>query len=507
MSMETHRMRLVIAGISDAADLCRWNLQYEELVAVVDLREEYQGLEVEVTEGEDCLFCGKVAAPEDLSEDSFDYVVFPDLALYYHGGQALVERGFLAGQIVTYGYYARYLRGKSFYALRNEWELAERCAKSGIWSILDFDLFFQRGQIYTKSGLQEKGENFCIEGIAADRLDIGPMLHNLYDSIWERAKDVRLRHYDLMVFAEERDVQDCLQLLQNSFEQADAWAFFLRKGSAAWRDFPALPLEELVKIECVPCVNGAWLMLRKRADVDFACYVVQHKKCKLPCMPQGYRSIHAGKQGAESLGIPGDDTGEEISRWNPFLNELTAMYWIWKNTRHAYVGMAHYHRFLAVRVSEGKSGDGLRMADAADVRELLGAYDIIVGEEWVKAWPNEALLIHDVGADAAAYGRELILDAMKEYQPAYVEAFYDMAAGQGFFRCNMFFARKFVFDAYCDWLFSFLLPAVEHMDAGKLHEKERRVLGFWGERMLTVWLLRQNLRIKELPFLELPHEG
>ena len=96
---------------------------------------------------------------------------------------------------------------------------------------------------------------------------------------------------------------------------------------------------------------------------------------------------------------------------------------------------------------------------------------------------------------------------MKEYQPEYVEAFHAMSAGQGFFRCNMFFARKFVFDAYCDWLFSFLLPAVEHMEAGKLHGKERRVLGFWGERMLTVWLLRQNLRIKELPFLELPHGG
>ena len=507
MSMKKHRMRLVIAGISDAADLCRWNPQYEEIVAVVDLREEYQGIEVEVTEGEDCLFCGRTVAPEHLPGNSFDYVVFPDLALYYHGGQALVEKGFLAGQVVTYGYYARYLRGKSFYALRNEWALAELCAKYSIRRILDYDLFFQRGQIYTKSGLQEKGEEFRIEGIAADRSVNPSILHNLYDATWERAEAVRLRHYDLIVFSEERDVRECLQLLQDAFDQADAWAFFLRKGSAAWQELPTLRLEDLGQTECVPCVNGAWFVLRKRTGVDFACYVVQHKKCKLPVMPQGYRSIHAGKRGAKPLGIPGDDTGEEISGWNPFLNELTAMYWIWKNTRHAYVGMAHYHRFLAMRVTEGGADKGLCMANADDVRALLATYDIVVGEEWVKAWPNEALLMYDVGEQAAAYGRDLLLSAMNAYQPEYVEAFHDMAAGQGFFRCNMFFARKAVFDAYCEWLFSFLLPAAERMDAERLHGKEKRVLGFWSERMLTVWLLRQNLRIKELPFLELPHEG
>lgn len=59
-------------------------------------------------------------------------------------------------------------------------------------------------------------------------------------------------------------------------------------------------------------------------------------------------------------------------------------------------------------------------------------------------------------------------------------------------------------DAYCTWLFSFLLDVVR--ESGVMEQGShlpQRGIGFLAERMLTVWLMYQDLRIKELPILEL----
>ena len=48
----------------------------------------------------------------------------------------------------------------------------------------------------------------------------------------------------------------------------------------------------------------------------------------------------------------GDDTGDNISELNRNFNELTAIYWAWKNYDKLgnpdYIGLAHYRRFLAI---------------------------------------------------------------------------------------------------------------------------------------------------------------
>ena len=63
----------------------------------------------------------------------------------------------------------------------------------------------------------------------------------------------------------------------------------------------------------------------------------------------------------------------------------------------------------------------------------------------------------------------------------------------------MFVARKNILDAYAEWLFSFLLEAVQEFDYQGLSDGDRRIMGYWGEILINVWLVRQHLAIKELP--------
>ena len=75
--------------------------------------------------------------------------------------------------------------------------------------------------------------------------------------------------------------------------------------------------------------------------------------------------------------------------------------------------------------------------------------------------------------------------------------------GREMYPCNMFVTRWEIFDAYCTWLFSFLIPAAEEADVSRFDDYSKRIIGFFAERMLTVWLVKHpELRIKTLPILQ-----
>ena len=91
-------------------------------------------------------------------------------------------------------------------------------------------------------------------------------------------------------------------------------------------------------------------------------------------------------------------------------------------------------------------------------------------------------------------------------QPDYLDAFDAVLNSMTLYRCNMFVTRREIFDAYCAWLFSFLLDATKEIfqtvQLSDFPDSRRRVMGYFSERMLMTWLFRNRLRLRELKIME-----
>ncbi|MBF0332917.1 MAG: DUF4422 domain-containing protein, partial [Alphaproteobacteria bacterium] len=75
-------------------------------------------------------------------------------------------------------------------------------------------------------------------------------------------------------------------------------------------------------------------------------YVAYHKPFARVTEPL-YQPIHVGKALAQTdIGLPGDDTGDNISDRNGHYCELTGIYWVWRNVKGLdRVGFCHYRRY------------------------------------------------------------------------------------------------------------------------------------------------------------------
>ena len=88
-------------------------------------------------------------------------------------------------------------------------------------------------------------------------------------------------------------------------------------------------------------------------------YIVKHYECFSPNL-SGYADLGVGKLFQHK--------GDNINYLNPYLNEATALYDIWKNSKDKIVGMCHYRRFFE------KDGIFLMFKDA---EEILKEHEII----------------------------------------------------------------------------------------------------------------------------------
>ncbi|MBR1807151.1 MAG: DUF4422 domain-containing protein [Selenomonadaceae bacterium] len=355
--------------------------------------------------------------------------------------------------------------------------------------VLDFDGYFAANDYHMVPDVNRK-----IDGIVGDVKF--PALENFYGTIYPTVDACRYKHFDALLLTAERTPAEFIDALIDTDALSDNVLTFVRRGSDLERWF-AENQNVFAQITATPAVNGSWLNVKKFAVKTFAAYVVTHKKISLD-LPDGYRIIHAGHVlSTETFGELVDDAGENISRLNLYLNEVTALYWLWKHTRQSHVAFVHYRRFFTV--------DGQNILTAHEATEILREFDIIVNECKFGYVPERDWKIMLSGRKIA----DRALSSMRKFialrQPDYLDAFDRVTGSFGVFCYEIFVTRQNIFDAYCAWLFSFIVDAAEYfLSAGEIDASdpnEYRAMSFLTEHLLTVWLLKNHLRIKPLPII------
>lgn len=256
-------------------------------------------------------------------------------------------------------------------------------------------------------------------------------------------------------------------------------------------------------VEIIPTVNGTGYlverckMIEKKEDVTI--YVVTHKEYSVLC-DDLYKPLCVGSKYSNPDYLT-EKVGLNISHLNEKINECTALYWIWKNTEEQIVGLCHYRRYFC-------SADLFYLKKPIQEKkiiELLNEYDIIVPQATSLADATILQQLENTIPDKNAFlkGYEVIKEQIAKKQPKYIAAFDRAMKKKLFYPYNMFITTREILNNYCEWFFSFIIDAAELMDVEQYDNYSKRVIGFFAERMMTVWLMEQRLKVKELPVWEL----
>ena len=396
-------------------------------------------------------------------------------------------------------YSFKHLPTDHFYDLDCEVKFMHFLKVPPIKTLLDADAHF------LKSPLMTKLSNTVTEMDCITQEVLPPIKENIYTHVYKDFADCCLKHYDA-VLINANTPQNFIADYSKYEKVSDLLITYVRNDSSM-NTFINNNKRFFEKINILKNTFGSWFFCyRHPTKKDIGMYAVTHKKLQtehVEKLPEGYKIIHAGRAIAADLGYLGDNTGDNISNMNGYINELTAFYWLWRNTNHTIVGTAHYRRFLTTsNDDEHFSYD--KILTLEQVEDLLSRYDVLASMFYGVLTEFEEISL-DFGENVALVGMSIIEKHMAENQPDYVDAFKYVMNSTNFYRYNIIVTRKQIFDAYYTWLFSFFLKATNEISKSvDFGGKSTRLAGFFGERMLTVWLIKNHLRVKDLGVMKVP---
>ncbi|WP_289758471.1 DUF4422 domain-containing protein [Lactobacillus taiwanensis] len=221
--------------------------------------------------------------------------------------------------------------------------------------------------------------------------------------------------------------------------------------------------------------------------------VAAHKKFPMPEV-EGYLPVLVGAKKNYKPDIPyqRDDEGENISEKNPNYNELTAIYWAWKNLKDVdAVGLVHYRRLFF----DKKPYNLNNVISIEKVHQLLQKYDVLLPKKrnyYIET--NYSHYIHAHYKEPLDKTREII----KNSYPAYLKEFDRVMKNRKAHMFNMFIMRKDAFDSYCNFMFDVLGKLENTIDISNYSVQEARVFGYISELLMDVWLYTTKESYKEI---------
>jgi hypothetical protein len=181
------------------------------------------------------------------------------------------------------------------------------------------------------------------------------------------------------------------------------------------------------------------------------------------------------RQQLSDQGFYFDDQGENISDQNPWLGDLTGLYWAWKNTQDEWVGTNQYRRSY----------------DEADVR----AIDPRENRLWISTWVQFPYSIAQQYRQCHGdIGLQVLWEAARQQRIALdIKMIEHMDNINIVSPCNMFFAHRTVFDRVCSVLFEIIFElrdgvrySLPYMQIAPNGQPQTRMLAFLAERILSL---------------------
>lgn len=239
--------------------------------------------------------------------------------------------------------------------------------------------------------------------------------------------------------------------------------------------------------------------------------------------------IQVGKAiSGDDLGFLGDHTGENISAKNPTFCELTALYWIWKNSdqiESEFIGLSHYRRYFCrpEQIKKKKLFFSVNRPNRRDVyikpltqEELDKVGSAQLKDEFLLHLNDNKIIIareSPVGGanhynftikDSYIYNHIkedwLLLEAaMDKIHPDYTDfakSYFDSAKEMHCF--NMFIGSKIFLKDYCEWLFP-ILTELENTVRLSEYPYQRRLFGFMAERLFNLYIKKNSFETVTYP--------
>ncbi len=224
-----------------------------------------------------------------------------------------------------------------------------------------------------------------------------------------------------------------------------------------------------------------------------------------------YYPIQVGKDlSSINLNIGSDNEGENISNKNNSYCELTGLYWAWKNLKDTdIIGLCHYRRYFDFHnqcnsIFPYKS---IKTSDFSKIDLSIPSSIIKQVEEgkWVvanyKHYPSNLYLdyCHYHNSDDLRVLEKIFFETQpKKYMDAFNKVMYK---NNKLIHYNMFLANWKDFDQYCSWLFSILSEAEKRIDITHYNNVQKRIYGYFAERLLNIYLYANNIQIIQKPIL------
>jgi len=269
--------------------------------------------------------------------------------------------------------------------------------------------------------------------------------------------------------------------------------------------------------------------------VKFQIYVFYHKLYDI-VQANLFFPLQVGKKTSKvKLPIQGDDTVENISHLNYTFNELTGIYWIWKNSSFSdYIGAMHYRRFLLPLNIFQKiiyplkrtlyviskithieliqlivCGGPLFQYNITSKKmnkivgnQLLydnyyGKYDVIlpVKELYLEGIRKQYVKNHS--KDDLYILEKIIKTELPDFWVYYEKSMNDNVM----YPCNMFIMKKDVFESFSNLIFKILLkmPVEQKND-----NYQNRYIGFLSERLMLPFIQYFNVVVRKIKIKEIP---